>query len=79
MLGNPGNTKPEFCMNVAGPWTLDFEIMECRNAISSTQDANAAALARDIGTEVCANAGRVFAGVRPYLRGAAFLHKAVDG
>ena len=39
MLGNPGNTKPEFCMNVAGPWTLDFEIIECRNAISSTQDA----------------------------------------
>ena len=39
MLGNPGSTKPVFCMNVAGPWTLDFEIMECRNAISSTHEA----------------------------------------
>ena len=32
-----------------------------------------------IGAEACAPAGRVFAGVRPYARGAAFLRMAVDG
>ena len=35
--------------------------------------------ARDIGADACAAAGRAFAGVRPYARGAAFLRKAVDG
>jgi uncharacterized protein len=38
-----------------------------------------AAIARNIGAEACARAGRTFAGVRGYARGAAFLHKAVDG
>ncbi len=47
--------------------------------LSCAQDVRAAALARDIGAEACANAGRPFAGVRPYLRGAAFLRKAADG
>ena len=32
--------------------------------------------ARAIGLRACADAGRTFAGVRPYARGAAFLHKA---
>ena len=32
--------------------------------------------ARVIGLRACADAGRTFAGVRPYARGAAFLHKA---
>ena len=48
-------------------------------AVVRRSDADAAALARDIGAEACAKAGRVFAGVRPYLRGAAFLRKAADG
>src|ERR1700757_4128452 len=39
MEGYPGSTKPVFCMKVAGPWTLDFEIMEWIKAMSSTQDA----------------------------------------
>jgi pyridinium-3,5-biscarboxylic acid mononucleotide sulfurtransferase len=47
--------------------------------LSSTRDAGATALARDIGAAACVDAGRVFAGVRPYARGAAFLRKAVDG
>ena len=25
MLGKPGRTNPVFCMNVAGPWTFDFD------------------------------------------------------
>ena len=28
MLGNPGKTKPVFCMNVAGPWTFDLDTIE---------------------------------------------------
>ena len=28
MHGNPGSTKPVFCMNVAGPCTFDFATME---------------------------------------------------
>ncbi len=39
MLGKPGSTKPVFCMNVAGPWTFDFETIACRKAMSSTQPA----------------------------------------
>jgi uncharacterized protein len=46
--------------------------------LSSAQDA-AAAVARDIGSDACAKAGRAFAGVRPYQRGAAFLRKASNG
>ena len=40
MLGKPGSTKPVFCMNVAGPWTFDFETIEWINAISSTHVAS---------------------------------------
>ena len=29
-LGKPGSTKPVFCMNVAGPWTFDFDISEMK-------------------------------------------------
>ena len=47
--------------------------------LSSARHVDAVALARDIGAEACADAGRVFAGVRPYLRGAAFLRQAADG
>jgi uncharacterized protein len=47
--------------------------------LASAHDATAAALARDIGAEACAMTGRAFEGVRPYVRGAAFLRKAVDG
>ena len=47
--------------------------------LAAAHDAAAAAIARDIGAEACAREGRVFAGVRPYARGAAFLRKAVDG
>jgi len=36
-------------------------------------DTTAAALARDTGEAACRDEGRVFAGVRPYRRGAAFL------
>ena len=39
MLGKPGKTNPVFCMNVAGPWTFDFEIIDGKNAISSTHSA----------------------------------------
>ena len=37
---------------------------------ASTEDARA------IGARACAEAGRTFAGVRSYVRGAAFLHKS---
>jgi len=37
-------------------------------------DDTAAALARDIAERACREDGRTFAGVRPYARGAAFLH-----
>ena len=47
--------------------------------LSPARDASAGALAHAIGAEACAIAGRVFAGVRPYLRGAAFLRQAADG
>ena len=35
-------------------------------------------IAREIGRDACVVAGRAFAGVRPYARGAAFLRKAPD-
>ena len=47
--------------------------------LSGAHDAEAVAIARDIGAEACTREGRVFAGVRTYTRGAAFLRKAVDG
>lgn len=42
-------------------------------------DAAAEGVARAVGAESCRGAGRVFAGVRAYRRGAAFLHVAADG
>ena len=39
MLGKPGRTKPVACMNVAGPWTFDFDTMLWTKAMSSTQPA----------------------------------------
>src|SRR5437867_6449748 len=38
MLGKPGNTKPLFCMKVAGPWTFDFDTIEWMKAISSAHE-----------------------------------------
>ncbi len=42
------------------------------------EGAHAHAVARAIGERACRDAGRVFAGVRRYARGAAFLHAAAD-
>jgi uncharacterized protein len=47
--------------------------------LSATHDAAAVADARRIGADACGREGRVFAGVRSYVRGAAFLRKAADG
>ncbi len=44
----------------------------------SARDADAIALAREVGADACAREGRVFAGVRPYTRGAAFLRTTGD-
>ena len=41
--------------------------------LGDARDAAAGAIARAIGARECAASGRAFAGVRPYLRGAAFL------
>src|SRR5204862_4431129 len=38
IAGKPGSTKPVFCMNVARPCTLDFEIIEWMNAMSSAHE-----------------------------------------
>ena len=46
--------------------------------LAAAHDVVADAIARDIGAEACRRAGRVFAGVRPYARGAAFLRRPVD-
>jgi uncharacterized protein len=46
--------------------------------LAAAHDAVADAIARDIGAEACRRESRVFAGVRPYARGAAFLRKSVD-
>ena len=42
-------------------------------------DPASAAEAYQIGNDACLTAGRTFAGVRPYTRGAAFLRKGRDG
>lgn len=42
-------------------------------------DTAAGVVARAIGEEACRAERRVFAGVRPYARGAAFLRKVTDG
>jgi len=43
--------------------------------LAAANDPKCEAAARDIGREACRAAGRAFAGVRPYARGAAFLHR----
>jgi uncharacterized protein len=43
--------------------------------LGAAHDPALAASAHDIGSEACVAAGRTFAGVRPYARGAAFLRK----
>ncbi len=46
--------------------------------LAAAHDAAAGEIARDIGAEACRRDGRVFAGVRPYARGAAFLRRLAD-
>jgi len=46
--------------------------------LAAAGDAAAAGVARDIGTDACRLEGRTFAGVRPYVRGAAFLRRIPD-
>jgi uncharacterized protein len=46
-----------------------------RGIVIEIGDAAREADAREIGARACSDAGRTFAGVRPYARGAAFLHK----
>jgi uncharacterized protein len=46
-----------------------------RGIVIEIADATRADEAREIGERACSDAGRLFAGVRPYERGAAFLHK----
>jgi uncharacterized protein len=54
-------------------------VVRCRvthaGVVIETQrvDADTLAVAREVGERACAQAGRPFAGVRPYRRGAAFL------
>jgi len=43
--------------------------------LAAANDPACEAAAREIGQAACRSAGRAFAGVRPYARGAAFLHK----
>jgi pyridinium-3,5-biscarboxylic acid mononucleotide sulfurtransferase len=47
--------------------------------LGAALESDAAGFARDIGAGACRRDGRVFAGVRPYARGSAFLRKAGDG
>jgi hypothetical protein len=42
-------------------------------------DLNHYTLARRVAEEACRNAGRAFAGVRPYARGSAFLRETTHG
>ena len=46
--------------------------------LGASRDPAAAAIASEIGDDACLAERRVFAGVRPYARGAAFLRKAAD-
>ena len=46
-----------------------------RGIVIEVGDASRVEDARAIGLEACSHAGRTFAGVRPYARGAAFLQK----
>jgi len=58
----------------------DAAIVRCRvthrGIVIEVGDESRSDDARVIGLRACADAGRTFAGVRPYARGAAFLHKA---
>ena len=60
------------------------EVLRCRVTHAgivielARDDAGAGAVARDVGERACRAAGRTFAGVRRYVRGAAFLHAAAD-
>jgi uncharacterized protein len=47
--------------------------------LAAPLDPESTATARSIGFEACGREGRMFAGVRSYTRGAAFLRKAGDG
>ena len=47
--------------------------------LAEAGDATAAGAAQAIGADACRAAGRAFAGVRAYRRGAAFLHVVADG
>ena len=47
-----------------------------RGIVIEIGDVSLSEDARAIGARACADAGRTFAGVRPYARGAAFLHRA---
>jgi uncharacterized protein len=46
--------------------------------LGAAVDPAAGVLARAVGADLCRLAGRVFAGVRPYARGAAFLRRSTD-
>ena len=46
--------------------------------LAAAHDAAAEGIARDIGADACRLDGRLFAGVRPYARGAAFLRRLAD-
>jgi len=46
--------------------------------LAMARDAAAVGIAREIGADACRAAGRAFAGVRPYMRGAAFLRRSAD-
>lgn len=58
----------------------DAAIVRCRvthrGIVIEVGDESRSDDVRAIGLRACADAGRTFAGVRPYARGAAFLHKA---
>jgi uncharacterized protein len=46
--------------------------------LAAAHDAMAGEIARDIGADACRRDGRAFAGVRPYVRGAAFLRRRAN-
>ena len=46
--------------------------------LAAAHDPRAGEIARDVGADACHRDARVFAGVRPYARGAAFLRRLAD-
>jgi uncharacterized protein len=46
--------------------------------LAGAHDAMAGEIARDIGADACRRDGREFAGLRPYVRGAAFVRRLAD-